>query len=195
MPRKVIQGFLGGLLWAAALCAAAPAFAQTTAAGPVYPGMLIRGGAALPQFQLEFPNLTPALNANGSSGNNLEIALTSPDKSVFSFLFSPRAQFGTSLDRATGQQSNFAGMSWNVFDRNSFYGGLGLTAGVLDANSDPLRRNLGSPLALHSTLQFGYRMAGEQSLLLSLDHANTPDFSGDHGELGENLRLDYGVKF
>jgi hypothetical protein len=192
MAHKVIEGFLGGVLWAAAVLAAAPAFAQS---GPLYPGTLIRGGAAMPQFQLEFPNLAPTLNAAGGSGNNLEIALTSPDKSVFSFIFSPRAQFGTSLDRVTGVQSNFAGMSWNVFDQDSFFGGLGLTAAGADVSGDPLRRNLGPPLALHSTLQFGYRFAGEQSLLLSLDHANTPDFSGDHGELGENLRFNYGVKF
>jgi hypothetical protein len=165
---------------------AAPAFAQDG-------GPLVRGGAALPQFRLSFPSLAD----QAGSSENLEVSLTQPDKSVFSFLFSPRMQSGETFDFTSGTEYNSAGIGWNVFAAKGFYGGFGLTGSVISPDTDdPLHRALsGASATLHGTLHFGYHIGDRQNLLLSFDHAQTPQFGTDHGELGENLRLGYGVKF
>ena len=195
MNRKAAREFfrLGALASAAFLALAAPAFAD----GPDvnYAGTLVRGGAAMPQFQLAFPDNnsgTPATVAG-----NLQVDVTAPDKSVYSFLFSPRPQWGSSYEPATGTTSSSAGVAWN--DRlggSRFYGGFGLVGSVLNPGADDLaHRFQGSPPALYGTLHFGYELSNEQNLFLSYDHAHTMDFTSDRGEFGDNLRLNYGVKF
>lgn len=183
MMRRGMRTLIGVAL---AAMLAAPAFAQD--AGP-----LVRGGAALPQFRLSFPNL----GDRQDDDKNLEVALTRPNSSVFSFLFSPRAQAGESFDFTTGTARNNAAVNWNIFDGNRFYGGFGLGGSIMNPGTDdPLHRALaGAPTSVHGTLRFGYHLGDQQNLLLSFDHAQTPLFGTDHGELGENLHLGYGFRF
>src|SRR5919201_1586831 len=91
------------------------------AGGPASPlsgngGILVRGAAPLPEFHLNFLLEEPTRRGLQPlpGGDNLEIALTSPDTGVFRFLFSPRAQFGFSLDKFTGSRGGYAGLTWNV---------------------------------------------------------------------------------
>jgi hypothetical protein len=193
----------GVLALAVFLPLAAPAFADGTTI--TYAGTLVRGSAPMPQFQLAFPgdnsgNSAASAAATGPAGN-LEIDVTSANtnKSVFSFLFSPRPQWGESYDAATGTTSSAAGFNWD--DRlwgSRFYGGFGLAGSVLSPGADdPTHRFQGLSPALHGSVHFGYALGGEQDLLLSFDRARSADFSFDtnHGELGDNLRLNYGLRF
>ena len=195
MNRTAAREFLpiGALALAAFLALAAPAFAD--GASVSYAGTLVRGGAPMPQFQLAFPD-------NDSGGRatvagNLQVNVTSPDKSVYSFLFSPRPQWGSNYEPATGTTSSSAGFTWN--DRlggSRFYGGFGLVGSVLNPGADDVAHRLqDSSPALYGTLHFGYELSNEQNLFLSYDHARTMDFTSDRGEFGDNLRLNYGVKF
>jgi len=190
-PRAFLP--IGALALAALLPLAAPAFADGAAAA--YAGTLVRGGAPMPQFQLAFPGQDSAKNS--VPGGNLQIDVTSPNKSVFSFLFSPRAQWGSNYDAASGTTSSAAGFNWNDQIAGSrFYGGFGLVGSVLTPGAeDVLHRNAGMSPALHGTLHFGYDLDGEQNLLLSFDGALMSGYNADHSELGDNLRLNYGVKF
>jgi len=157
-------------------------------------GTLQRGGAPLPEFHLDFLPSTPPAPALGGSGN-LEIALASPDASGFSFLFSPRPQFGFGFDRATGTNRAYAGLTWNLFDSSTVFSNIGV-AGSSDvgaAANEPPRRFFGPPLMLHGALQFGYHLGEQQSLSLSLTQEHAPELRG--GEASDNLRLRYGLKF
>jgi len=158
---------------------------------------LVRGGAPLPDFQFNFLSDlgTSPLALPGANTGNLDIAVTSPDHSVLHFLFSPRPQFGFSVDRDTGTGRGYAGLNWNVFEFSGISGNLGI-AGSLTRSSvdDPTKRLLGPPLELHSTFELGYQFGSEHSLSLSLDHATAPDFLNEHGDIN-NIRLRYGLHF
>jgi len=157
-----------------------------------------RSVAEQPEFHLDYllndPTRRGAAPALGS--DNLEIALSSPDSGVFRFLFSPRPQFGLSLDKVTGNRG-YAGLTWNLFDSDSLFGNLGL-AGSYDAGAgapnDPLGRTLGPSLTLHGALELGYHIGARHSLSLSLDQGRTPDLKLN-SETTDNLRLRYGLKF
>lgn len=157
-------------------------------------GTLQRGGAPLPEFHLDFLPSTPPAPALGGDGN-FEIALATSDQNGFSFLFSPRPQFGLGFDRATGTNRAYAGLTWNLFDSRTVFSNIGI-AGSSDvgsaANEQP-RRFFGPPLMLHGALQFGYHLGEQQSLSLSLAQEHAPDLRG--GEANDNLRLRYGLKF
>lgn len=181
------KGFACAVVTAAAVAAALPAYALESAP-------LVRGGAPLPEFRLNLPNLTPP----ASSTDNFEIALTAPgSKSAFSFIFSPRPEAALELDPASNTTRNVAGLSWNLFDSDHFHGGFGLSGSFLSPGTDPMRAALagGAPAAVRGTLSLGYDFSQTQSLMLSFDRTRTPDFSTVHGEFGDNFRLGYGVKF
>jgi hypothetical protein len=160
---------------------------------------LVRGGAPLPEFHLNFSLDEPghaAANPAGGS-DDLDIALTSPKNGVFHFLFSPRAQFGYGYDRLTGGDRGFAGLTWSLFDNDGLFGSVGL-AGSYDPNSgspfDPQRRSFDQPLMLRGAIEFGYRLGEQHSLSLRLDESRTPEMRLN-GETSDNLRLRYGLKF
>jgi hypothetical protein len=161
--------------------------------------MLIRGGAPLPEFHLDFPSLNGGVadSLSQPGDQDLEISLTAPGQGVLHFLFSPRSQFGLSLDRATGTSRSYAGLTWNIFDSNGLFGNVGLAGSVTRPGADDPAGHLMEPsLAMHSTLELGYRLGEQHSLSLSLDHVRTTDpFAVDHGDLGDNLRLRYGYRF
>ncbi len=189
MNRSAPRAFLS----IGALALAAPAFAD--GASVTYAGTLVRGGAPMPQFRLAFPDGDSGKPA--TAGGNLQIDVTAPDKSVFSFLFSPRPQWGSNYEPATGTTSSSAGFTWS--DRlggSRFYGGFGLVGSVLNPGAeDVAHRFQDSSPALYGTVHFGYELNGEQNLFLSYDRTRTMDFTSDRGELGDNLRLNYGMKF
>jgi hypothetical protein len=157
---------------------------------------LVRGKAPLPEFHLDF--LLDAPTRRGMAppiGDNLEIALTSPDSGVFRFIFSPRPQLGLNLDKTSGNRG-YAGLTWNLFDSDTVFGNLGLAGSYTAAGApnDPLRRPLGPPLMLHGALELGYHIGGQHSLSLSLDQGRAPE-ARLGGETMDNLRLRYGMRF
>ncbi|HUH85469.1 MAG TPA: hypothetical protein VLX85_12740 [Stellaceae bacterium] len=182
------------------LWGSAPAFA----ADQVQP-LTLSGGAPLPDtapaptFHFDFLLDDPARQAllPPGSTSNLEISLTSPNNSVFHFLFSPRPQFGFATD-TYGVNRSYAGLSWNLFDSRGLYGNLGL-GGTYDTSSnlpnDPLRRSLTPPLMLHGGLELGFHFGEQHSLSLRLDEGVTPGFHLNSGETSDNFRLRYGLKF
>jgi hypothetical protein len=103
-------------------------------------GTLQRGGAPLPEFHLDFLSNVPPAPALGGIGN-LEIALASPDANGFSFLFSPRPQFGFGFDRATGTNRAYAGLTWNLFDSGGVFSNIGVagSSGAGAAANEPPR--------------------------------------------------------
>lgn len=184
---RFAKGFACAVVAVAALAVALQAFA-------LEPNSLVRGGAPLPDFRLNLPNLTPP----AGDDSNFEIALTaSGGKSLFSFIFSPRPEAALELDQASNTTRNVAGLSWDLFDKDHFHGGFGLSGSILSPGTDPMHEALtgGPPAGVRSTLSLGYDLGTNQSVMLSFDHTSTPDLSTSHGEFGENLRLGYGVKF
>lgn len=190
----------GGALALAALVIAAPA----SAAEQVQPlavngGALVRGGAPLPEFHLNFMLDDPGHQARAplDGADDLEIALTSPNTGVFHFLFSPRPQLGFGYDRLTGGNRGYAGLTWSLFDSNSLFGSVGL-AGSFDPGSsapnDAPRRLVGPPLMLHGAIELGYRLGEQHSLSLRLDEGRAPELRLN-SETTDNLRLRYGLKF
>jgi len=159
---------------------------------------LVRDAAGLSELHLDYllndPTRRGAAPQLGS--DNLEIALTSPDVGVFRFLFSPRPQFGLSLDKVAGNRG-YAGLTWNLFDSGSVFGNVGL-AGSYDrstgAPSDPFHHPLGPPLMVHGALELGYHIGAQHNLSLSLDQGRSPELRLN-AETTDNLRLRYGLKF
>lgn len=179
--------FACAVIAAAAFAVAMPAFAFESEP-------LVRGGAPLPEFYLDLPNLQPPADTT----DNFEIALTTPgSKSPFDFVFSPRPESALELDPATNTSRDVAGLSWNVFSMDHFYGGVGLSGSFLSPGTDPAHEALagGAPASLRGSLRLGYALDRNESLMLSFDHTRAPDQSTDHGEFGDNFRLGYGVKF
>jgi len=178
----------------AALLGALLGFApQAKAAGS---GDLVPGGAPLPEFHLNFPNLLTEPLLPPAPDGDLQISLMSPDKGVLNFLFSPRSTIGSVTDQDTGTSRSYAGVGWNLFQADGFYGTLGF-AGSLTRPGGPedlYRRSYGAPFALHSMFELGYNLGGPHSLTLSLDHSSAPDMFNDRGDLN-NFRLRYGLKF
>lgn len=181
---------LGAALVAALLLAAAPANAQGGGGG-----VLVPGNAPLPEFHLNFPNLMLEPLGSPATGDNLQISLTSPDRGVVSFLFSPRERFGMQQDASTGTSRSYAGLSWNLFSNDGFFGNLSLAESVTRPGPEEMyRRYLGPTVAMHSGFELGYQIGDGHSLTLSLDRATAPDPFSDRTEL-DNLRLRYGLKF
>jgi hypothetical protein len=194
-PHKPLLALAG---WALAALSLAPALAaEQVQQLSVNGGALVRGGAPLPEFHLDFlldgPGRQPLTRPGGT--DNLEIALTSPSSGVFRFMFSPRPQFGFSFDRASGSNRGYAGLTWNVFDSSTVFGNLGL-AGTYDpaagALAEPARRFAGQPLMLHGAVELGYHLGDQHSLSLRVDEGRAPELKA--GET-DNLRLRYGLKF
>ncbi len=191
------------LLGAAALIgfSASPAKAadqtQTLAIGN---GALVRGGAPMPEYHLNFLLDDPGragLEQPGAS-QDLDIALSTPNTGVFHFLFSPRPQFGFGYDRLTGVNRGYAGLTWNLFDSNSVFGSIGLAGsydpGTIGIGADPFGHSFGTPLMLHGAIELGYRLGEQHSLSLRLDEGRPPEFRLN-SETSDNVRLKYGLKF
>jgi hypothetical protein len=161
-------------------------------------GNLVRGGAPLPEFNLDFPGSGSLRLGRGpaAGGQDLDISVTSADKDLFHFTFSPRPQLGFGLERLSGVTQPFASLTWNLFDSSTVFGSFGI-AGTLNRGlvDDPSRRSLGLPLNLHERVELGYHVNGQQSLSLSLDHSRIPDASNERSEPTDNLRLRYGYRF
>lgn len=191
---------LGGAAVLAGVLTAGPVLAADQVQSfPVNGGTMVRGGAPMPEFHLNFQVDDPGrmeVAPPGSDGD-LDIALTTPDTGVFHFLFSPRPQFGYGYDRLTGVERGYAGLTWSLFDTNSLFGSVGL-AGSLDTGAglpnDPFRRSLGPPLMLHGALELGYRLGEQHSLSLRFDEGRSPELRFN-GETSDDFRLRYGLKF
>jgi hypothetical protein len=191
------------LLVGCGVLALALATAGGAAADPTQPiagpaSTLVRGGAPLPEFHLNFldQGARGPLAPIGAE-SNLEIALTEPNQGVLHFLFSPRPQFGFGYDPATATNRGYAGLTWNLFDNDRLFGSIGL-AGSYDANNtayDPLRRAFGPPLLVHGALEFGYQLGDQHSLSLRLDEGRAAELRFNTPENSDNLQLRYGLKF
>lgn len=197
MTRTLRQWLRGALIAAALLVPATPSLAGGPSSEALNPsGGLVRGNAPLPEFYLDFPSVSNTLRPPMLNDDSLEISLTSSDNKVLQFLFSPRPQFGTSLDKETGTSRSFGALTWNMFDSSGLFGTIGVAGSYTSSSfEDPDRRLLGPPVAMHGLVEFGYHLGDQHSLSLSLDHSSTLDLGNDHGLLGDNLRLRYGYKF
>ena len=196
--HTLLRAVAGAATFAGIVASAAPALAGGQSKALTLTESPPRGVVEQPELHLDYllndPTRRGAAPSLGS--DNLEIALSSPDSGVFRFLFSPRPQFGLSLDKVTGSRG-YAGLTWNLFDSDSLFGNVGL-AGSYDpgagAPNDPLGRTLGPSLTLHGALELGYHIGARHSLSLSLDQGRTPDLKLN-AETTDNLRLRYGLKF
>jgi hypothetical protein len=188
LRRRRARAGLGALAFAAVLLAASSAIAGSGV-------ILVPGNAPLPEFRLNFPNplIEPLGVPAGQSG--LQVSLSEPGQGVIQFLFSPRSRFGFSSDPETGTNRSYAGLGWNLFDSDRFFGNLSIAGSLTRPGAEEFdRRSLGPSLALHSTFELGYQFGDRHSLSLTLDRATTPDFLSDRSE-DDNLSLRYGLKF
>lgn len=196
--RTLARAAAGFALIAGVAAAAGPALAGGQTSQLSFTGDALVRGAGLPEFHLDYLLNDPARRGGAQplGSDNLEIALTSPDIGVFRFLFSPRPQFGLSLDKGAGNRG-YAGLTWNLFDSGSVFGNVGF-AGSYDPGtglpSDTLHRPLTSSVMLHGALELGYHIGARHSLSLSLDQGRSPELRLN-AETTDNLRLRYGLKF
>jgi len=188
LGRRSRRAGIGAAILAGFLIAAAPASAASG-------GGLVPGSAPLPEFHLNFPNLLIEPLAAPAVAGDLQIELTSPDRSVVQFLFSPRSTFAIDNNPNTGTNRSFAGLSWNLFEDNGFFGNLSFAGSLTRPGAEEMApRALGPSFALHSMFELGYQIGDGHSLTLSLDRATTPDFLSERNEFN-NLHLRYGLKF
>jgi hypothetical protein len=194
--NKALLALGGTLALGSLLTGGIAAAAESTQTLLVDGGTLVRGGAPMPEFHLNFLGDGAAVLPPGGSPD-LNIAVTSPDNGVFHFLFSPRPQFGFGYDRLTGENRGYAGLTWSLFDDHSLFGSVGLAGSYsagLDGLDDPVRRSLGPPLMLHGALEFGYKLGDQHSISLRLDEGRAPEFRLNT-ETTDDLRLRYGLRF
>lgn len=194
--NKGLLALGGALALGSVLAWGRAAAAEKTQTLPLAGGTLVRGGAPMPEYHLNFLGDGAAVTPPGGSPD-LTITVTSPDNGVFHFLFSPRPQFGFGYDRLTGENRGYAGLTWSLFDDHSLFGSFGLAGSYapgLDGLEDPLHRSLGPPLMLHGALEFGYKLGDQHSISLRLDEGRAPEFRLN-SETTDDLRLRYGLRF
>ena len=190
-----IRSHFALLLGAAALLGAFTASARADSTMPAGNAALVRGGAPLPQFNTSYPIAVDNGAVVGAPKSDLEISLTTPDNSVLRFLFSPRSLAGETPSVGATSGSNYAGLAWNIYDRNQVFSSVALSSAIdRKTGSDPTRL-YGPLVSLHSTFELGYSFDPRQSLSFDLDHANPAPYFGDRNIPGENLRLQYGLHF
>jgi hypothetical protein len=127
---------------------------------------------------------------------DLEISLTSPNNSVFRFMFSPRPQFGVGYDPISGTNRAYAGMTWDLFSTNSWFGHFGLASSFDPGIGGPNPRRLDeAPLMFHGALEFGYRFNDANALLFAIDQGVAPYARGMGVGPIDNFTLRYGTKF
>jgi hypothetical protein len=127
---------------------------------------------------------------------DLEISLTSPNNSVFRFMFSPRPQFGIGYDPISGTNRAYAGMTWDLFSTNSWFGHFGLASSFDPGIGGPEPRRFDeAPLMFHGALEFGYRFNQSDALLFAIDQGVAPYARGMGVGPIDNFTLRYGTKF
>jgi hypothetical protein len=196
MKLRLAIALVGTVLVAVATgpLAIGQARADSTAIGKS--SALVRGGAPLPQFNTSFPIQIGNPDPVGAPKNDLEISLTSPNHGVLRFLFSPRSLSGVTPSVGTTAGTQYTGLAWNIFDNDRLFGSIALTGAVTRPfNNDPTNRLYGPLISLHSTFELGYALDPRSSLSFDIDHANPAPLLGDRNVPGENLRLQYGVRF
>ena len=164
--------------------------------GDLVPGL----AAAAPVFHMDFllDDARRLSEATLGTTRDLEISLTSPNNSVFRFMFSPRAQFGFGYDPVSGASRGYAGLTWDLFTENSIYGRLGLAssfdAGGLGGGL-PERRMQIAPVTFHGAIELGYRFDQKNSVSLAIDQGVVPIARGNNPETVDNFVLRFGRKF
>jgi hypothetical protein len=128
--------------------------------------------------------------------HDLEISLTSPNNSVFRFMFSPRPQFGIGYDPISGTNRAYAGITWDLFSMNSWFGHFGLASSFDPGLGSPeARRFDDAPLMFHGAVEFGYRFNESNALLFAIDQGVAPYAHGMAVGPIDNFTLRYGTKF
>ncbi len=188
---------------AAASLVATPGFAQsqtTTMSADLNAGDPAPHAISAPEFQMDFllDDAARLGSVPPGTAQNLEISMTSPNNSVFHFMFSPRPQLGIGFDPLSGTNRAYAGLSWDLFAKDSFYGGLGL-AGSFDPGLggayDPMRRPAFEPLEFHGALELGYRFDSQSSVSASFDQGVIPINHGSGSSSFDNFLVHYGLTF
>jgi len=128
---------------------------------------------------------------------DFELSLTSPNNSVFRFIFSPRPQFGIGYDPLSGTNRAYAGMTWDLFSTSSWFGHFGLASSFDPGFGGPFARRFDeAPLMFHGALEFGYRFNESNALLFAIDQGVAPYAHGTGvGPTIDNFTLRYGTRF
>lgn len=160
-------------------------------------GNLMTGPQSTPTFHMNFLLDDPLRMSATEIGTtrDLEISLTSPNNSVFRFMFSPRPQFGIGYDPISGTNRAYGGLTWGLFSTGSLFGNFGL-AGSFDPGigGPDARRFDEAPLMFHSALELGYRFDTQNTLMFAIDQGVAPGIRGAGAE-PDNFMLRYGTKF
>lgn len=160
-------------------------------------GGLLTGAGAGSSFHMNFLLDDPVRMSDTPIGStrDLEISLTSPNNSVFRFMFSPRPQFGIGFDPLSGTSRAYGGLTWDLFSTPSFFGHFGLATSFNSGLGGPDARRLDeAPLMFHGAVEFGYRLDTQNSLLFAIDQGVAPGARGTAAE-PDNFILRYGTKF
>ena len=133
---------------------------------------------------------------------NLEILFNSPD--FLQAIGSPRPMIGGDINTAGDTSNGYFGLTWgitliqNLFGwGGSVYGNGGLGAAVHDGFTDNApagRKDLGSPVLFHLSLELGYQFTPTLSVSAFLDHMSNANLANHNAGI-TNAGARFGVKF
>lgn len=126
---------------------------------------------------------------------NGEVLFGSPD--FLKWAFAPRPHLGVNINTAGDTSAAYFGLTWQLFKWSGVYTNFGFGGAVHDGKletSDPNRKELGSRILFHESLEVGYEFVARQSVSIYLDHMSDAGLT-KHNDGLTNLGVRYGYGF
>ncbi len=126
---------------------------------------------------------------------NLEVLVVSPE--LLDGIGSPRPHAGLTLNSSGDTSQAYLGLSWEWDFWDGAFAGFSLGGAVHDGETTnaPLdRKELGCPVLFRQSIDVGYRLDMNNSLMAHLDHISNAKLC-DTNEGLENVGIRYGYRF
>lgn len=145
---------------AALLCLAAPVAAGESFVDEVRVGIYDHNS-----------NLTSSRYETSDPDINLELLFKSPQ--WLQWMAKPRINIGANVNTGHGTSSLYSGLVWNYDFTESFFLEGGFGAAIHDGETNrktATQLNLGCRVLFHENVSLGYRLSGNSSIMLTMDH-------------------------
>ncbi len=134
-------------------------------------------------------------NKEDGADINAEVLFGSP--SFLKWAFAPRPHLGVNINTSGDTSAAYFGLTWQLFNISNIYTNLGLGGAVHDGKletNDTSRKELGSRVLFHESLEVGYQFVARQSVSLYIDHISDAGLT-KHNDGLTNLGVRYGYGF
>ncbi len=134
-------------------------------------------------------------NKEGGVDANFEVLFVSPTD--LDVIWSPRPHLGLSLNSAGNTSQIYAGLTWEWDFWESAFAGFSLGGAVHDGKNrtDELdRKELGCRVLFRESINAGYRIDRNHSVMLQLDHISNAKLCSTNEGL-ESIGIRYGYRF